>query len=63
LRGFEFPIRVLSSVIPGRQREKGENANDQEERNQGLGKHYMNPKITAPQNRKAKAAMRSASFS
>jgi hypothetical protein len=36
---------------------------DQHQRDQGLGEHYMNPRITAPQNRNARAAMANASFS
>jgi hemolysin activation/secretion protein len=56
-------IDALSPVEADRERADGENASHQEERNQRLREHYMNPKITAPQNRKAKAATKRASLS
>jgi hypothetical protein len=40
-----------------------ENGGHQDQRDHGLGKHHMNPRITAPQNRKARAATTRASFS
>lgn len=56
-------IGVPSPVEADRQGADGENAGHQEECNQHLGEHYITPKITAPQNRMAKAATKSASFS
>jgi hypothetical protein len=36
------------------------NSSHQEQRDQGLGEHYMKPRITAPQNKNARAAAKSA---
>jgi len=50
-------------MVADGERADGENACHQEKGNQRLGEHYMNPKITAPQNRKARVATKNASFS
>jgi hypothetical protein len=50
-------------VVADRQCADGDNAGHQEECNQHLGEHYITAKITAPQNRKARVAAKSASFS
>jgi hypothetical protein len=36
------------------------NSSHQEQRDQGLGEHYMKPRITAPQNKNARAAAKTA---
>jgi hypothetical protein len=54
---------ALSPVVADRELADGENASHQEKCYQRLGEHYMSPRITPPQNRKARAATKSASFS
>ena len=60
---FGLEIDDLSSVEAECERTNGENVSREEGRYQHLGQHYMNPRITPPQNRKARAATKSASFS
>jgi hypothetical protein len=62
-RQLILPIDGLSLLETNREHVDCQNTGYQEERNQGLGQHHIKPSFTAPQNTKAKAATRNASFS
>jgi hypothetical protein len=55
-------IRAFPLPRPDREHVDRHDSIHQEQCDQGLGEHYMNPKITAPQNKNARAVAKTASL-